>query len=108
MGGEETLVPANNHSSDRAGKGTNILISPLTSPITTMIVGRDQRLFAAHEDVLSASPLNEIGRTFSLVRQGQLLCTVLEKLLIQSSTKERRRGEQFLEDGAKQLTLPDE
>lgn len=53
--------------------------SPLTSPIITMIVGRDQRLFAAHEDVLSVSPF------FS---------TALK--------------EQFLEDGAKQLSLPDE
>lgn len=53
--------------------------SPLTSPIITMIVGRDQRLFAAHEDVLSVSPF------FS---------TDLK--------------EQFLEDGAKQLSLPDE
>lgn len=53
--------------------------SPLTSPIITMIVGRDQRIFAAHEDVLSVSPF------FS------------------SALKE-----QFLEDGAKQLTLPDE
>lgn len=53
--------------------------SPLTSPIITMIVGRDQRLFAAHEDVLSVSPF------FSAALK-----------------------EQFLEDGAKQLTLPDE
>jgi len=30
--------------------------STLTSPIVTMVVGRDQRLFAAHEDVLSISP----------------------------------------------------
>lgn len=30
--------------------------STLTSPIITMVVGRDQRLFAAHEDVLSQSP----------------------------------------------------
>ncbi|KAJ5861732.1 uncharacterized protein N7529_009042 [Penicillium soppii] len=29
--------------------------SPLTSPIITIIVGRDRRLFAAHEDVLSVS-----------------------------------------------------
>ncbi|KAJ6181169.1 hypothetical protein N7519_011630 [Penicillium mononematosum] len=53
--------------------------SPLTSPIITMIVGRDQRLFAAHEDVLSASSF------FSAALK-----------------------EQFLRDGAKQLTLPDE
>ncbi|CAG8908419.1 unnamed protein product [Penicillium egyptiacum] len=53
--------------------------SPLTSPIITMIVGRDQRLFAAHKDVLSASPF------FSAALK-----------------------EQFLEDGAKQLTLSDE
>ena len=30
--------------------------STLTSPIVTLIVGRDQRLFAAHEDILSLSP----------------------------------------------------
>lgn len=30
--------------------------SPRTSSIVTMVVGRDQRLFAAHEDVLSVSP----------------------------------------------------
>jgi len=30
--------------------------STLTSPIVTLIVGREQRLFAAHEDVLSHSP----------------------------------------------------
>lgn len=28
----------------------------LTSPIVTLTVGREQRLFAAHEDVLSLSP----------------------------------------------------
>jgi hypothetical protein len=44
-----------------------------------MIVGRDQRLFAAHEDVLCVSSY------FS------------------SALKE-----QFLEDGGKQLTLPEE
>lgn len=53
--------------------------SPLTSPIITMIVGRDQRLFAAHEDVLSVSSY------------------------FNSALKE-----QFLEDGGKQLTLPEE
>lgn len=31
-------------------------LSTLTSPIITLVVGRDQRLFAAHEDVLSLSP----------------------------------------------------
>ena len=30
--------------------------STLTSPIVTMVVGREQRLFAAHEDVLCHSP----------------------------------------------------
>ncbi|KAJ5950301.1 uncharacterized protein N7479_008714 [Penicillium vulpinum] len=58
---------------------SSLMGSPLTSPIITMIVGRDQRLFAAHEDVLSASPF------FSAALK-----------------------EQFQEDGAKQLTLPDE
>lgn len=30
--------------------------STLTSPIVTLVVGHEQRLFAAHEDVLSLSP----------------------------------------------------
>ncbi|KAJ9488816.1 hypothetical protein VN97_g4502 [Penicillium thymicola] len=53
--------------------------SPLTSPIITIIVGQDQRPFAAHEDILSVS---------------SFFSSALE--------------EQFLEDGTKQLTLPDE
>jgi hypothetical protein len=53
--------------------------SALTSPIITMVVGQDQRLFAAHEDVLSISPY------------------------FRTALKEK-----FLEDGAKQLALPDE
>jgi hypothetical protein len=44
-----------------------------------MIVGQDQRLFAAHEDVLSISPY------------------------FQTTLKEK-----LLEEGAKQLALPDE
>lgn len=39
--------------------------SSLTSPIITVCVGRDQRLFAAHEDVLSNSPY------FQHIIQGQ-------------------------------------
>jgi len=39
----------------------------LTSPIVTLIVGRDQRVFAAHEDVLSLSPF------FRAALKGQFL-----------------------------------
>ncbi|KAJ6011054.1 hypothetical protein N7451_002466 [Penicillium sp. IBT 35674x] len=53
--------------------------SALTSPIITMVVGQDQRLFAAHEDVLSVSPY------------------------FQTALKEKS-----LEEDAKQLALPDE
>jgi hypothetical protein len=53
--------------------------STLTSPIVTMVVGRDQRLFAAHEDVLSNSPF------FSTALKDQML-----------------------DGSAKQLALPDE
>ncbi|KAL1989494.1 hypothetical protein VTN49DRAFT_6691 [Thermomyces lanuginosus] len=55
------------------------LETPLTSPIVTMLVGHEQRLFAAHEDVLSRSPF------FEAVLKGQ-----------------------FLEAGPKQVDLPDE
>jgi len=53
--------------------------SSLTSPIVTLVVGRDQRLFAAHEDVLSLSPF------FATMLKGQ-----------------------FLDAGTKKLNLPDE
>jgi len=39
----------------------------LTSPIITLIVGREQRVFAAHEDVLSLSPF------FTAALKGQFL-----------------------------------
>ncbi|KAJ5290222.1 uncharacterized protein N7443_010475 [Penicillium atrosanguineum] len=51
----------------------------LTSPIITIVVGREQRLFAAHEDVLSISPY------------------------FRDALKEKSG-----EDGPKQLALPDE
>jgi hypothetical protein len=53
--------------------------SSLTSPIVTLVVGREQRLFAAHEDVLSLSPF---------------FATMLK--------------DQFLDAGTKKLSLPDE
>lgn len=53
--------------------------NPLTSPIITMVVGSEQRLFAAHEDVLSLSPY-------------------LDAIL----------KEQSLQDGTKRVELPDE
>jgi len=51
----------------------------LTSPIVTLVVGREQRLFAAHEDVLCHSPF------FAAELKGQ-----------------------FLESGTKRVELPDE
>jgi hypothetical protein len=44
-----------------------LAISTLTSPIITMVVGKEGRLFAAHEDVLSLSPF------FAAACRGQLL-----------------------------------
>ena len=46
---------------------TNMQRSQLNSPIITMVEGRDQRLFAAHEDVLCRSPL------FATYLKGQFL-----------------------------------
>jgi hypothetical protein len=53
--------------------------STLTSPIATLVVGREQRLFAAHEDILCHSPY------FAAALKGK-----------------------FLEGGAKRVELPDE
>lgn len=53
--------------------------STLTSPIVTFTVGKEGRLFAAHEDVLAASPF------FAAACRGQ-----------------------FLEGGSKRIDLPDE
>jgi hypothetical protein len=55
------------------------IISTLTSNIITLVVGREQRLFAAHEDVLCLSPF------FSAACRGQ-----------------------FMEAETKKITLPDE
>ncbi|KAI4130730.1 MAG: hypothetical protein LQ347_003266, partial [Umbilicaria vellea] len=83
------------HSKDRAGKAVKPvkksyrdyakmklqqkLDSPpvgssLTSPIITLIVGREQRLFAAHEDVLSLSPF------FTAALKGQFLESAAKKV----------------------------
>ncbi|KAL9009853.1 MAG: hypothetical protein Q9173_005156 [Seirophora scorigena] len=53
--------------------------STLTSPIVTICVGPEQRLFAAHEDVLSHSPF------FAAICRGQ-----------------------YLESGSKRVNLPEE
>ncbi|MCJ1229915.1 hypothetical protein MMC12_006586 [Toensbergia leucococca] len=53
--------------------------STLTSPIVTLCVGPEQRLFAAHEDVLSTSPF------FAAICRGQ-----------------------FLESASKRVNLPEE
>jgi hypothetical protein len=57
----------------------NIGSSTLTSSIITLVVGRDQRLFAAHEDVLCISPF------FQAACRGQ-----------------------FMEAASKRISLPDE
>ena len=56
-----------------------ILSSPLTSPIITLVVGHEERLFAAHEDQLTRSPF------FAAALKGQ-----------------------FFEAEAKRVVLPDE
>jgi hypothetical protein len=48
--------------------------STLTSPIVTLIVGHDQRLFAAHEDVLSLSPF------FKAALKGQFFESASKKV----------------------------
>ncbi|KAL9102200.1 MAG: hypothetical protein Q9163_002625 [Psora crenata] len=53
--------------------------SPLTSPIITLVIGREGRLFAAHEDQLTLSPF------FAAALKGQ-----------------------FFESGGKRVVLPDE
>lgn len=59
--------------------GSPTISSSLNSPIITLIVGQEQRLFAAHEDVLCRSPY------FAVALKGQ-----------------------FLDGGAKKVELPDE
>ena len=46
----------------------------MTSPIVTLVVGREQRLFAAHEDVLCHSPF------FAAALTGQTLDAVGKKV----------------------------
>ena len=48
--------------------------STLTSAIVTLVVGRDQRLFAAHEDILSLSPF------FAAALKGQFYEAATKKV----------------------------
>jgi hypothetical protein len=71
--GEVTLIPLSILCADRVNYST------LTSPIITITVGREGRLFAAHEDVLCLSPF------FAAACRGK-----------------------FLEAESKRISLPDE
>ncbi|MCJ1441414.1 MAG: hypothetical protein MMC23_001900 [Stictis urceolatum] len=75
------------HSRDRAGKATKSskrsfrgdpsklkLQHTLTSPIITLVVGCDKRLFACHQDVLSLSPF------FSATLKGQFYESVSKRI----------------------------
>lgn len=75
MGGEPQADECDAQSSDRQW----YKYSTLTSPIITLVVGHEQRLFAAHEDVLSLSPF------FTAALRGQ-----------------------FFESASKRVELPDE
>lgn len=50
--------------------------SPLTSPIITLVVGREERLFAAHEDQLTRSPF------FAAALKGQFLESEAKRVLL--------------------------
>ncbi|KAL8865597.1 MAG: hypothetical protein Q9174_006805 [Haloplaca sp. 1 TL-2023] len=56
--------------------------STLTSAIVTICVGPDQRLFAAHEDVLSHSPF------FAAICRGQFLESATKRILLPDETPE--------------------
>jgi len=56
--------------------------STLTSPIITLVVGHDQRLFAAHEDVLSHSPF------FAAALKGQFLEASAKKVELREEEPE--------------------
>jgi len=64
---------------DSVDDGASPVASTLTSPIVTLVVGDEQRLFAAHEDVLCHSPY------FAAALRGK-----------------------FLDGGSKRVELPDE
>jgi len=75
-----TKRPFREHARQRLPKADSPpLGATLTSPIITLTIGREQRLFAAHEDVLCLSPF------FAAACRGQ-----------------------FLEAHAKRIDLPDE
>ncbi|KAH8764714.1 hypothetical protein F5882DRAFT_17845 [Hyaloscypha sp. PMI_1271] len=77
----EHAVSKNRHERSRKAPAEEAppMGSTLTSSIVTLVVGREQRLFAAHEDVLCTSPF------FQAACRGQ-----------------------FMEAAAKRITLPDE
>lgn len=56
--------------------------SNLTSPIITLCVGAEQRLFAAHEDILSTSPF------FSAICRGQFLESATKRVNLPEESPE--------------------
>ena len=73
------LVETQVYSTKSGAINADTMRSQLNSPIITLVVGHDQRLFAAHEDVLCRSPF------FATYLKGQ-----------------------FLDGNAKKVELPDE
>lgn len=56
--------------------------STMTSPIVTLVIGTEARLFAAHEDVLSLSPF------FSAIIRSQFLESVSKRITLPDETPE--------------------
>lgn len=54
----------------------------MTSPIVTLCIGTEQRLFAAHEDVLSLSPF------FSAIIRSQFLESISKRITLPDETPE--------------------
>ena len=54
----------------------------MTSPIVTLCIGAEQRLFAAHEDVLSLSPF------FSAIVRSQFLESISKRITLPDETPE--------------------
>ncbi|KAK8191252.1 hypothetical protein IWZ00DRAFT_272971 [Phyllosticta capitalensis] len=100
----------------------------LTSAIITLVVGKDQRLFAAHEDVLSQSPFFAAAmrdqffsspgaprRIYLPDEEPEILSCVLEYLykgdyyprLLQSSTTDKKRAAVFHLEGTLSKLSPD-
>lgn len=103
-------------SAINAGRKADVsLFSPLISPVITLMVGKEGRLFAAHEDVLCLSPffaavcrgkfLNAQSKRIELPdEEPEIFSCILEYLYVGYTIADRYKGSHANESNRRATT----